>query len=396
MTRILFHRWIRAGLVAVSIALLLCLPLLVAAQDGGQIGQTHIVQSGETAVGIAARYGISLRQLVDANSLRSLDLAAGTRLFIPVPPGQSGQTHLVRRFETLPLLAARYGVSVIDIMLANGLARPDAIYVGQRLIIPAPAQQPLMPTPPPATPPGACLAGCAQISIATPARSATVASPVQVTGRGAAYEQNLVVRVLDATGYEIGKGTARIDGPLGAIGPYSGIVTFTVPASTQPGRIQVYSQSPADGAIEQLTSVQVTLQGAGLDAAVEQLKTALQDEDYPALFALLADPWNLTFFGSESLSLSKEQALQQLRSHYLGPGEVVVDLSVDARRLLAGQFSMAASVTHIVFSTGWGPDRSDDALLLFSTDPGGQARWSGMIYIFDALRPYAAPMQGAP
>lgn len=397
MTDTLRHRWVRAGLAAAAMGLLLlCLPLLSSAQDGDQPSQTHIVQRGETAIGIAARYGISLAQLAQANNLHSLDLAVGARLVIPVAGGQSGQIHLVRRFETLPLLAARYGVSVIDIMLANGLTRPDALYVGQRLVIPLPAQPPLMPTPPPSATPVACLAGCAQISIASPARGSTVASPVLVTGQGAAYEQNLVLRVLDATGYEIGKGTAHIDGGLGALGPYSGVVAFTVPASTQMGRIQVYSQSPADGAIEQLTSVLVTLQGAGLDAAVEQVKAALESEDYAALGPLMTDPWTLAFFGSESLTLSRRQALEQLRANYLAPGQVFVDLSVDGRKVMGAQLSLAADVTHVVFSTGWGADRSDDALLLFVTDAAGQARWSGMIYIFGALRPYAAPAPGAP
>jgi hypothetical protein len=209
-----------------------------------------------------------------------------------------------------------------------------------------------------------------------------------VTGQGAAYEQTLAVRVLDATGYEIGKGNAMIDGPLGAVGPFSGVITFTVPASTQPGRIQVYSQSPADGAIEQLASVLVTLQGAGLDEAVEHLKTALEGKDHDGLAALMMDPFSLAFYGSEGLMLSSDQAVGQLRTNLLGPGQVFVDLSVDGRRLLPDSFIMAAGVTHIVFSTGWGPDRSDDALLLFSTDAAGRARWSGMIYIFGALRPY--------
>jgi hypothetical protein len=245
-----------------------------------------------------------------------------------------------------------------------------------------------MPTPPPIVPPAACSAGCAQISILAPQRDSTVTSPLLVQGRGAAYEQTLAVRVLDATGYEIGQGNAMIDGPLGAIGPYSGVVTWTVPASTQPGRIQVYSQSPADGAIEHLTSVTVMLQGAGLDQAVEQVKTALESQDTQTLALLMTDPWNLAFFRSESLSLSRDLALEQLRNNYLGPGQVFVDLSVDARQLLAGQISLAPDVTHVVFSTGWGADRSDDALLLFGVDASGQTRWGGMIYIFGALRPY--------
>ena len=377
--------WMRAALLAVVGGLLLLLPLLAMAQDTGQ-PQTHIVQQGETAIGIAARYGVSLAQLVEANDLRDLNLRTGMQLLIPAQPGQAGAIHLVRRWETLPSIAARYGVSVVDIMLANGLARPGALYVGQRLLIPPPATP--SPTPSPTALPQGCLAGCASISIAAPARGSTVTSPVLVQGQGAAFEQNLVLRVLDATGYEIGKGTARIDGPLGAIGSYSGVVTFTVPANTQPGRIQVYSQSPADGAIEHLTSVTVLLQGAGLDQAVEQVKTALESQDYAALAALMTDPWTLAIFRSESISLSKDLALEQLKDNYLGPGRVFVDLSVDARQLLAGQISLAPDVTHVVFSTGWGADRSDDALLLFGVAADGQARWGGMIYISGALRPY--------
>ena len=375
--------WMRAALLAVVGGLLLLLPLLAMAQDTGQ-PQTHVVQQGETAIGIAARYGVSLAQLVEANALRDMNLRAGMQLLIPAEPGQANKVHLVRRWETLPAIAARYGVSLVDIMLANRLVQPGGIYVGQRLVIPPPAE----PSPTPTALPETCFAGCASISIAAPARDSAVTSPVLVQGQGAAFEQNLVLRVLDATGYEIGKGTARIDGPLGAIGSYSGVVTFTVPANTQPGRIQVYSQSPADGAIEHLTSVTVLLQGAGLDQAVEQVKTALESQDYAALAALMTDPWTLAIFRSESISLSKDLALQQLKDTYLGPGRVFVDLSVDARQLLAGQISLAPDVTHVVFSTGWGADRSDDALLLFGVAADGQARWGGMIYISGALRPY--------
>lgn len=376
---------VRAVLIAGVLLFLLCLPLLAGAQEASPTQQIHIVQPGETALGIAARYGISLAQLVSANDLDRHALAPGTRLVIPAPPGHTGQVHLVRRWETLPLIAARYGVPLGDLMLANGLARPGAIYVGQRLLIPPSAERP------PAPAPTACLAGCAQISITAPERGSTVVSPAVVAGQGAAYEQNLAVRVLDAAGYEIGRGAARIEGALGAIGPYSGVVTFTVPASTQPGRIQVYSESPGDGAIEALASVPVLLQGSGLDAAIEQTRTALTGKDYAALAALMTDPWHLTLLRSESLSLSRSQALEQLTASYLGPGRVFVDLSVDARRLLAGQAALAPDVTHVVYSTGWGAAQSDDAILLFGVDAAGRARWGGMIYISGALRPYAAP-----
>ena len=73
----------------------------------------------------------------------------------------------------------------------------------------------------------------------------TVTSPLTVTGTGAAFEQTLVVRVLDATGYEIGLGNAMIDGPLGEIGPYTGTISFTVPASTQRAASRSTASAPA-------------------------------------------------------------------------------------------------------------------------------------------------------
>lgn len=376
------QHWAGAGLlVAVVLLLLAGLPLLAAAQDGAQPEQIHVVQQGETAVGIAARYGVPLARLLEVNGLRGSAVTPGTRLIIPSPSDQV-VIHLVRPLETLASLAVRFGVSVEEIMRANGLARPDSLFVGQRLLIPLPG------APQPSPTASFCAAGCARLSITTPARNSAVASPLRVTGQGAAFEQTLVVRVLDATGYEIGKGQAQIDGPLGAVGPYSGEIEFTMPPSDQPGRVQVYSVSPADGAMEQLASVLVTLQGTGLDEAVEALKRGLESQDYAALTALMSDRWQLVFFDSESMSLSRPQALRQLRASTLGPGQVFVDLSVDARSLLASLNSLPAGVTHVAFSTGWGPDQQDDAFLLFSSDARGQTRWSGMVYIFGALRPY--------
>lgn len=376
------RRWIGVGLLAAALLLLHAAPPL-AAQGGtaAQPGQIHVVQQGETAVGIAARYGVSLASLLEANGMRSPWVAPGTRLIIPAPASPA-LIHLVRPRETLASLAAQYGVSVAEIMQVNGMTRPGGLFVGQRLLIPLPA------APQPSPTPTVCGAGCAPIVIAAPQRNDIIHSPVQVTGQGAGYEQKLLMRVLDAAGYEIGQGVASIDGAPGALGPFSGVITFTMPAAAQPGRIQVYSQSPADGAIEQLSSLAVTLPGTGLDAAIEELKRGLEARDYLALTALMGDQWQLTFYSSESMMLSQAQAVRQLRTNYLGPGQVLVDLSVDARRQLESLDSLPAGVTHVVFSTGWGAERRDDAFLLFSVDGLGQTRWSGMVYVFDALRPY--------
>ena len=403
-----------AGVLALLlIVVLLGLPVSIGAQETPQPQLIHIVAAGETLYGIAARYGVPANALLDANNLRSAgQVRSGLRLVVPAPPGQTGTVHVVRSGETLGLIAARYGVKVADIILANNLKDANRIFSGQRLLIPVPDQRPPMPTPPPlltstplpaatATPtptlaltpepPAACPAGCEAISIQYPTRGVTVTSPLTVTGTGAAFEQNLVVRVLDATGYEIGLGNAMIAGPLGEIGPYTGTISFTVPANTQMGRVQVYGISPSDGAIEHLASVVVMLAGSGLDRTIEQVKAALETQDYKTLASLMTDPWDLAFYRSEGLSLSVDKAIQELRKTYLGPGKVFVDLSVDARKLLGDKAIFSPDVTHVVYSTGWGSDQTDDALLLFATDATGQTRWGGMVYIFDALRDYDVP-----
>ena len=67
----------------------------------------------------------------------------------------------VCRGETLYRIAARYGVSVQAIVAANGIWNPNAIYAGQRLVIPGCGSWSPPPPPPPACytcppPPAGC------------------------------------------------------------------------------------------------------------------------------------------------------------------------------------------------------------------------------------------------
>ncbi|MGC8633334.1 MAG: LysM peptidoglycan-binding domain-containing protein [Candidatus Limnocylindrales bacterium] len=54
------------------------------------------------------------------------------------PAPASPQIHLVAPGETLTSIAARYGLSVQALAAANGITDLDRIYVGQKLVIPAP------------------------------------------------------------------------------------------------------------------------------------------------------------------------------------------------------------------------------------------------------------------
>ena len=158
---------------------------------------------------------------------------------------QQERIHIVRRGETLANIAWRYGVSVNALIRLNGIRNPNLIYVGQRLRIPGPVVPATpsptnTPMPATATPPVCVCPQAEAIIINSPAQGVTITSPVLVTGIGAAFEQQISVRVLNEEGAPIGTGVAFISGELGQRGPFSGTITFTMPTwhrcrSTWPG-----------------------------------------------------------------------------------------------------------------------------------------------------------------
>jgi len=112
----------------------------------------HRVRRGETLSGLAAEYGVTVRQLREWNGLAADDkVRSGQRLRVAVPPSprppatsrvttlaatSGARMHQVRRGETLTGLAKRYGVSVQALREANGLSADDALRAGVTLKIP--------------------------------------------------------------------------------------------------------------------------------------------------------------------------------------------------------------------------------------------------------------------
>lgn len=128
----------------------------------------HVVTAGETLLGIAIEYEMTVDEIMQLNDLKNdlifigqelvipqgtpTEAAVGTPEMTPVLPGTpvpigTSFVHLVQAGENLAWIADRYGITVDAIVEANGLKSTDWIYVGQRLIIPAAAT----PTPGPTT-----------------------------------------------------------------------------------------------------------------------------------------------------------------------------------------------------------------------------------------------------
>ena len=96
----------------------------------------HVVQKNETLGGIAKRYGVSVSTLQAYNGISNPNLLyVGKKL--KVPTGQVKEvTYIVRKGESLGLIAKRFGVSSGDLALINRISRPDLIRAGQKLTIP--------------------------------------------------------------------------------------------------------------------------------------------------------------------------------------------------------------------------------------------------------------------
>lgn len=102
----------------------------------------HVVKASETISGIASRYGISQGQLIGANGLTGGRIYAGQRLSLlpataPAPTPPSSTTHTVAAGETLSTIARRFGTTIKAIQTANGIADPNLVVVGTRLVIPS-------------------------------------------------------------------------------------------------------------------------------------------------------------------------------------------------------------------------------------------------------------------
>ena len=133
------HRWI-------YFILLFFLSSVANAQGETTVGQlkvktTYVVQQGETFYGIARSYNMSIKELedlnpeVDPSRLKpGMILAVITTKNIPSPKTQNYIWHIVEEGETMYAISKKYGISVDDIKILNGLDGNN-IFPGQKLKI---------------------------------------------------------------------------------------------------------------------------------------------------------------------------------------------------------------------------------------------------------------------
>src|SRR5215216_5874451 len=114
-----------------------------------QTPQKHTVAAGDSFESIANKYGVTVRELVNANPQL---LKTGDQLAVPVAiviPSENGggsgagaggtssqRTHTIKAGDTLYVIAIKYGTTVAAIATLNNITNLNQISVGQILILP--------------------------------------------------------------------------------------------------------------------------------------------------------------------------------------------------------------------------------------------------------------------
>jgi len=154
----------------------------------------YTVQPNDTLGAIALKFGTTAEAIMAANNISDPRLVrAGQVLTIPLPtptatatlaptldprlpsptPGPTPIIYVVKANDVLVAIAAKYGISVDEIMQANGMS-DTLLRVGQQLIIPGPTPTPtITPTPLPSATPTAALPFAAP-SLLFPANGAII------------------------------------------------------------------------------------------------------------------------------------------------------------------------------------------------------------------------------
>jgi LysM repeat protein len=100
----------------------------------------HVVRAGQTLSGIAARYGITVAQIIAANGISGERIYVGQQLRLVPSAGTvptSGGTYVVRSGDTLSTIARKLGTTVRALQDANGIRDADVVMIGRKLKVPA-------------------------------------------------------------------------------------------------------------------------------------------------------------------------------------------------------------------------------------------------------------------
>jgi murein DD-endopeptidase MepM/ murein hydrolase activator NlpD len=103
---------------------------------GSPAASSYTVVAGDTVHGVANRFGVPIRSLIDLNGLQPpFTLTPGQVLNIP-----DQRVHIVAPGDTINSISQQYGIDASTLVRTNAIPEPYTILVGQTLVLPAPIE----------------------------------------------------------------------------------------------------------------------------------------------------------------------------------------------------------------------------------------------------------------
>ena len=129
------------------------------------------------------------------------------------------------------------------------------------------------------------------------------------------------------------------------------------------------------------------------------LVEALNARNYDLLKTLIGDPFMIGYWLSEGTSNTPEQAIEQLRMNLLNSSSpIIADPNKDMVALLGTDPITIVGPNVIearpLFTSGWGAEGKDEAILFIAKQPDGRLYWHGLLFAKDGFEQFA-PTQPA-
>ena len=111
-------------------------------------GTVYTIRAGDTLFNLASRFNTTVQAIINANPGITNNLQIGQQICIPVAPGPGacpgGFLYTIRAGDTFFSIANRFNISVDALVQANPGVDPDRLQIGQQICVPTapPAQCP--------------------------------------------------------------------------------------------------------------------------------------------------------------------------------------------------------------------------------------------------------------
>jgi LysM repeat protein len=222
------------------------MPALAAVAPAASVPMEVTVVEGDTVSSIAERYGVATAELLASNGLGwSSPIFPGQRLALPggghAEPGPAPAPvpeiarHVVAPGDTVSDIAAEHGLTVDQVLSANGLGRESLIFPGQAIVLPSPQPPDSAVAAPPAPESGVAPA---------PAPEVAAALPVAMISVPLSHEMRASARIVIDVGRALGVPDQGIVVALAAAAQESGLRNVH---HGDHGSLGLFQQRPSEG-----------------------------------------------------------------------------------------------------------------------------------------------------